>query len=199
MMIDEKKLPLSMNQIEKLFQKVLGEAVLEFKKEEFKKGLKGRKMKVIWMRVERKNLLDAVRAIAYIQIPHLSVTSGSDMGDFVELIYHFQVNYGYPGEETSINLKVHLPKNDLTIPTITDIVPGAITTEREKQEFLGITVTNIPYSRRLWLDENYPKKRYPWRWDETGMEDRSRYVHDPEEATQKPTTANPRRGDKDEK
>ncbi len=199
MMIDEEKLPLTMNQIEKLFQKVLGEAVVEFKKEKFKKGLKGREMKVIWMRVERENFLDAIRAIAYVQIPHLSVTSGSDMGDFVELIYHFHVNYGYPGEETSINLKVHLPKNDLTIPTITEIVPGAITTEREKQEFLGITVKNIPDSRRLWLDENYPKNRYPWRWDEKGMEGMSRYIHDPKESTQKPTSDNPRGGDEDEK
>ncbi len=198
-MISEIKLSLSMDDIENYFKEQLGDYLPEFRKEEFKKGLKGRAMKVIWMRVEREKFLDAVRALSRIQIPHLSVTSGSDMGDIIELIYHFHVNYGHPGEETTINLKVHLPKDDPTIPTITDIVPGAITTEREKQEFLGITVIDIPDSRRLWLDENFPKDRYPWRWDETGMEDTSRYVHDPEEATQKPTSVNRRRGDEDEK
>ncbi len=197
-MIPEDRLPVSMEDLEKYFKKHLGDALTDFKREEFKKGLKGRAIKVIWMKVDREKFLFAIKTIANIQIPHLSVTSGSDMGDFVELIYHFHVNYGYPGEETSINLKVHLPKSDLTIPTITDMIPGALTTEREKQEFLGITVLGIPDSRRLWLDENYPKDRYPWRWDETGMEGCSRYVHDPAEATQKPISEKPRGGDRDE-
>ncbi|MFW6047775.1 MAG: NADH-quinone oxidoreductase subunit C [Candidatus Natronoplasma sp.] len=180
-------LPLTLEEIENHFREHLGDDVTDIKKEEIKKGVKETPIELIWLTVERESFRDSVKALAELQTPHLSVTSGSDMGDFVELIYHFHVNYGYPEDEISVNLKVHLPKEDLTIPTITDIVPGALTTEREKQEFLGVKVTDIPDSRRLWLDEGFPKDKYPWRWDEKGMEEMSRYVHDPEEASDKPT------------
>ncbi|MEF8873070.1 MAG: NADH-quinone oxidoreductase subunit C [Candidatus Thermoplasmatota archaeon] len=193
------ELPLSVEEVEDHFKEKLGENVKDSEKEEFKKGVEETEMKWIWMTVEREKFREAVKALAELQIPHLSVTSGSDMGEFVELIYHFQINYSHPSEEISVNIKVHLPKDDLTIPTITDIVPGALTTEREKQEFLGVEVTDIPDSRKLWLDEEFPDDRYPWRWDEKGMEEMSRYVHDSEEASDKPTSqkAKERKGGED--
>lgn len=183
--MSEIELPMQMDELEEFFKENLGNSLSDIKKEEFKKGLKETPMKVMWLTVEKVDFRKAVKAVSEIQVPHLSVTSGSDMGDFVELIYHFHVNYGYPGEETSVNIKVHLPKDDLTIPTITDIVPGAITTEREKQEFLGVEVLDIPDSRRLWLDENYPEDKYPWRWDDKGMEKMSRHVHEKENTQEK--------------
>lgn len=187
-------LPMSLDELESYFKEGLGDGISDLRKEEIKKGLNNRPVKLIWFTVSRGSFRKSIELISDIQIPHLSVTSGSDLGDVVELIYHFAVNYGYPGDEVSVNIKVHLPKDDLTIPTITDLVPGAITTEREKQEFLGISVENIPDSRRLWLDEGFPEDRYPWRWDETGMENMSRYVHDKEEAANPPTEDNPREG-----
>ncbi len=161
---------------------------------ETKRSLGDDDLKLIWMKVDREDFKDAVRVISDIQTPHLSVASGSDKGEFIELIYHFQVNYSFPGEETAVNLKVHLPKDDPTLPSITDIIPGAIMTEREKQEMLGVDILDIPDSRRLWLGDEYPKDKYPWRWDEEGMEDISRYTHDPEDTTKTPTAEDPKKG-----
>lgn len=187
--MEQEDLPLDLEELEEYLTDELEEGIEEFRIEEIEKGIsKKQSMKFIWMRVARESFRDAVKTIADIQTPHLSVASGSDKGDFVELIYHFMVNYGCPGEETSINMKVHLPKDDLTIPTITDIIPGAITTEREKQEFLGVDVKDIPDDRRMWLDENYPEDRYPWRWDEKGMEDMSRHVHEKEQTFEEPVS-----------
>lgn len=195
----EERLPLSMEEIEGFLSDKLGDDIIEVEKNEMKKGVEENTIKFIWMLIERESLREAVRALSEIQTPHLSVTTGSDRGEHVELIYHFEINYSYPGEETTVNLKVHLPKDDLTIPTITDMVPGAVTTEREKQEFLGVDVIDIPDDRELWLDEGYPEDKYPWRWDEKGMEDDSRHVHDDEEAPVKPTAENHREGgDEDE-
>lgn len=185
-MMDESRLPLNLNEIKSHLEDRL-DSMGDYEIQSLEKGVEENEIDFVWLRVDREEFRKAVKAIAEIQIPHLSVTSGSDKGEHVELIYHFEVNYGYPGEETTVSLKVHLPKDDLTIPTITDIVPGAVTTEREKQEFLGVDVVDIPDSRRLWLDENYPEDRHPWRWDEKGMEEMSRYVHDPDEASQTPT------------
>ncbi len=189
------KLPLNPEELEEYLDERMGESIDDLEIEEIKKGIKQRAMKLIWLTVEREDFRDLVKELAKLHQPHLSVASGSDMGDFIELIYHFAVNYGYPGEEVSVNVKVHLPKDDPTISTITDIVPGAITTEREKQEFLGVTVEDIPDSRRLWLDEVFPEDKYPWRWDDKGMEEQSRYVHDEDEAATPPTKKNPRGGD----
>lgn len=198
--MSEIELPLEMDELESYFREKLEGQVSDFKKERIEKGVEKTQMKMMWMKVEKEAFRKAVRALAEIQTPHLSVTSGSDMGEFVELIYHFEVNYSYPGEETTINMKVHLPKDDLKIPTITDIVPGALTTEREKQEFLGIDVIDIPDDRRLWLDENYPDDKYPWRWDEKGMEADSRHVHENEKTLEKPIAerAEEKGGDQDE-
>lgn len=188
------QLPMSPKDIEIYLRETVGEAVEDFKIEEIEKGLEENPIDILWFTVEREEFRNAVEALADLQTPHLSVASGSDKGDFLELIYHFHVNYGYPGEEVSVNMKVHLPKDDPIIPTITDIVPGALTTEREKQEFLGVDVKNIPDSRRLWLQDDFPEDRYPWRWDEEGMEDMSKYVHSEEDETfDKPIAKYPRK------
>ncbi len=194
----EIELPLELEEMKEYLEEELGDGIQEIDTEEIKKGLKNTPMKLIWLKVDRDDFRNAVKSISKLQVPHLSVTSGSDKGEVIELIYHFSVNYGFPGDEISVNLKVHLPKDDPTIPTITDLIPGAITTEREKQEFLGVEVVDIPDSRRLWLDEVFPEDKYPWRWDDKGMEDQSRYVHDKEEAANPPTAANKRRGEDDE-
>ncbi|MFO7792039.1 MAG: NADH-quinone oxidoreductase subunit C [Candidatus Saliniplasma sp.] len=190
----EIELPLELEEMKEYLEEEIGDGVEMIDTEEIKKGLNNTPMKLIWLRVKREDFRDAVKSISKLQIPHLSVTSGSDRGEIIELIYHFAVNYGYPGDEVSVNLKVHLPKDDPTIPTITDLIPGAITTEREKQEFLGVEVVDIPDSRRLWLDEVFPEDKHPWRWDDKGVEGQSRYVHDEGEATEPPTSKNPKKG-----
>ena len=84
-------------------------------------------------------------------------------------MYHLYIYWGVPREEILITLKVSLDKTDLKIPTITDLIPGALTSEREKQEMLGIEVVDIPDGRRLFLPDDFPQGVYPWRKDETGI------------------------------
>ena len=52
----------------------------------------------------------------------------------------------------------------------TDLIPGAIFTERETQEMMGVEVVGIPDGRRLFIGEDVPEGVYPWRKDETGPE-----------------------------
>ena len=66
---------------------------------------------------------------------------------------------------------VPVTKTDLKVPTITGIIPGALTSEREKQEMLGIEVVGIPDGRRMFLPDDFPQGVYPWRNDETGIPD----------------------------
>ena len=60
-----------------------------------------------------------------------------------------------------------VPKSDPVIDTISDLVPGALFSEREKQEMIGVKVKGIPDPRRLFLPDDVPEGVYPWRKDET--------------------------------
>ena len=120
--------------------------------------------------VKKSAFHDAVKHICELQeYPHLAIVSSSDLGADVELIYHFTIYYGEHLQELSLGLRVKLPKNDLSVPTITDLIPGAIFTERETQEMMGVEVVGIPDKRRLFLPEDFPEGVYPWRTDEKGL------------------------------
>ena len=102
--------------------------------------------------------------------PHFAVVSGYDLGETIELNYIFSLDYGKKMSEFSVTIKINLPKKELVVPTITDLIPGALISEREIQEMLGIKVKDIPDPRRLFLDETFPKGKYPWRRDNKGID-----------------------------
>jgi membrane-bound hydrogenase subunit beta len=123
----------------------------------------------IWIRIDRTLLKPAIKKLMDIRFPHFAVIAGNDLGDEIELLYILSVFYGTKFGEYMVTLAIRLKKTDLTVPTITDLIPGALLSEREKQEFLGITVTGIPDGRRLFLPDDFPQGVYPWRKDETGI------------------------------
>ena len=77
-----------------------------------------------------------------------------------------------------MNVAVDVPKSKPEIETICDWIPGALITEREKQEMLGVKIIGIPDSRRLFLPEDFPEGVYPWRKNEKGMEKLIRNLHE---------------------
>jgi membrane-bound hydrogenase subunit beta len=151
------------------FKKRFGDKIIEDRVEKRKISVKKNEQNIVWFRVERSVFKDAVKHLLDLQFPHLSVVSGNDVGENIELIYHFTVNYGEHLKEIPVNISVEVSKNDLRIPTICDIIPGALVTEREKQEMLGVKVENMPDSGRMFLPDDFPENVYPWRKDEKGI------------------------------
>jgi Ni,Fe-hydrogenase III component G len=90
---------------------------------------------------------------------HLSTITGLDSGENLEVLYHLS--------DGSIELTARyaVPKADPHIPTITDIIPGAILYERELQDMFGFVVDGIPDPRRYVLPEDWPDGVYPLRKD----------------------------------
>lgn len=160
---------LTTDQITVAFTERFGSRIRTVAVREWAEGVKMQPTRSIWMQIDREVLHDAVAMLAGIDFPHLSVISGIDVGDAVALQYHFTVYFGLRGREITVSFEVLLPKDDLVIPTISDIIPGAAYGEREKQEMLGITVAGIPDPRRLFLPADFPQGVYPWRKDETGI------------------------------
>jgi len=118
----------------------------------------------LWIVVERETFRDAVEHLCAEFNPHLSVISGEDKADSLVLNYHFSSGWGERYGEVTFTIRTTVPKNDFHIPTITDLIPGAQTSEREKIEFFGLEVDGIPDARNLFLPEDMTI--HPWRKDQ---------------------------------
>lgn len=146
------------------FKNVLGAAYLEDQTIERTVGtIDPGKVYDLWITVEPTALHDAVAHLCADYNPHISVISGDDLGDKIALNYHFTIGWGERYSEATFTIRTVLPKSDLSIPTITDVLPGAQTSEREKIEFYGIDVVGSPDSRNLFLPEDMTI--HPWRKD----------------------------------
>ena len=89
---------------------------------------------------------------------HISTITGVDMGERIEAIYHLS----HKGR-IELSLKVQMPKDRPLLPTITDIIPGAILYEREVHELFGVTFEGHPDPSPLLLPEGWPQGVYPLR------------------------------------
>ncbi len=137
-----------------------------------------RHVRRVWFTVDKNQLKNAVRHLCKIaEHPHFSVISGYDIGKHLEMIYHFSINYASDMGEILISMKVRVSKDDPVLPTITDLIPGALISEREMQEMLGVSIKGIPDSRRVFLHAGFPRGVFPWRRDETGPQKLVRNLH----------------------
>ena len=89
---------------------------------------------------------------------HLSTITGVDMGKQIEVIFHLN-REGRIG----LSLKVQVLGESPLLPTITDIIPGAILYEREVSELLGVIFEGHPDPSPLLLPEEWPQGVYPLR------------------------------------
>lgn len=160
---------LSAEKIAELLQKNGPKSIQDVRTESWTEGLKKTQAESVWLRTTPADLIKTLEAVIDIDYPHLAVVSGVDVGDAVELLYHMQVFYGIPKAEVNVTITVPVPKKNLVIPTISHLIPGAVYTEREKQEMLGVTVEGIPDPRGLFLPADFPEGVYPWRKDDTGI------------------------------
>jgi membrane-bound hydrogenase subunit beta len=121
-----------------------------------------------WLKIDRSVFRQAVEHLCEVNYPYLAVISGRDAGKDIELIYHFYVKPEADSckqcTEVGINMSVSLPKKKPKLPTITDLIPGALLSELEKQEMLGVDIEGIG-NERAFLPESHPKGDYPWRKD----------------------------------
>lgn len=114
----------------------------------------------IFIRVKVDDLLAAVGWLRNeMGFTHLATISGVDLGQAFELIYHFANNF------TCVNLRTEIPRDNPLLPSICEIIPGAILYERELQDMFGMVVQNIPDGRPLVLPDDWPAGNYPLRKD----------------------------------
>jgi NADH-quinone oxidoreductase subunit C len=90
---------------------------------------------------------------------HLSTITGVDLGDNLEVIFHFFA------KNVAVNLRAEVPRNKPRIDTITDLIPGSNLYEREVHDLFGIEFKGHPNLEKLELSDDWPKGVYPLRKD----------------------------------
>lgn len=114
----------------------------------------------IFIKLKVEDLLAAVSWLkTEMGITHLSTISGVDLGQTFEVLYHFASNF------TCLNLRTEIPRAEPRLPSICELIPGAVLYERELQDMFGIVVENIPDGRTLLLPDDWPEGNYPLRKD----------------------------------
>lgn len=112
-----------------------------------------------WIDLQPEELKDAVLTVREkLGIFHLATICGEDMRD------HILANY-FMGGKVCITLRVHMDHAKPTVPSLADIVPGAIPYERELRDMFGIDPVGNPDPRHATLPEDWPTGVYPLRKD----------------------------------
>jgi len=154
--------------VEEIINKIKENFEAEVKLQVKEYGVKKIKEETVYVRIKKEDFRRFVEFLFTIErYPHFSVISATDLGESVELLYHFSVGYGKFNGEKMISVGVELPKKELKIETITDLIPGALISEREIHEMVGVEFIGLKDTRHFFLPENWPEGKYPWRRDET--------------------------------
>jgi Ni,Fe-hydrogenase III component G len=92
---------------------------------------------------------------------HIVTITAVDLKDRYEVVYHLR-SEGY-----NMNVKVSVTKDDPKVPSITDILNGAVLYEREVNDLMGIFPEGHPDPKRLILAYDWPEGVHPLRkeWD----------------------------------
>ena len=141
-------------------EKTIQRLTAAFKKKGISAELSSPRERRIFITVTREALKAAIQAtFTELDTWHISSTSSVDAGDHYEALYHTAT------ADKTITFRVMLDKNDPRLPTITDILPGAILYEREFHDVMGFIIEGHPDMRPLILPDSWGDKGHPLRKD----------------------------------
>ena len=124
-------------------------------------GWKIPRAKRIYVAVKVEKLKEAVKHLAEKGFRHVSTISGVDVGDGIEVLYHLTKRAAGKGEGITLSLRVKTPMENPSLPTITDVIPGATLYEREIHDFVGVVFEGHTDLSPVMLPDNWPKDIHP--------------------------------------
>lgn len=114
------------------------------------------------VKLDASTLLDAVSLLAETRWGYLSAITGLDLGvnaGQLEVLYHFCTGAAV------LTLRVVIDREHPVIPSICGVLPAAIFYERELREMLGVDISGMSNTDRLFLPDDWPDGLYPLRKD----------------------------------
>ncbi|MFA5160620.1 MAG: NADH-quinone oxidoreductase subunit C [Elusimicrobiales bacterium] len=111
----------------------------------------------VWASTTAANMRDIISWLHGEGFTHLSTITGIDTGSGFEFLYHIAKG------GLLLTLRVSVPAGDVSLPTITDIFPGAEDYERELVDMFGAKVAGLRPGNRYPLPDGWPENQYPLR------------------------------------
>ena len=137
----------------KEIQDSLGKKIKKFYKKSDKR---------VYIDIEPKDLIEAVRLIFRQLGARFNIASAIDRPDGTEILYHFE----FDKDNVIVSIRVFSPeRRNPEFDSITPIFPGAEWIEREMHELFGIDFKGHPDLKPLLLPDGWPKDKYPLRKD----------------------------------
>jgi Ni,Fe-hydrogenase III component G len=113
------------------------------------------------VQIEAADLPQAAQTLRQARWGFLTAITGLDdlKANELEVLYHFVDG------AANVNLRVRIPRENSSIPSVCGSSPGATFFERELSEMFGITVVGTPNPDRLFLPDQWPTDSPPLRKD----------------------------------
>jgi membrane-bound hydrogenase subunit beta len=148
-------------------KKVMDELTKKFP--EFVSDVKIPRLDRAFATVTRDSLRDVIRYLKENHgFVHITTITAVDLPDSYEVVYHLR------SDGFNLNIKALLPKDEAVVPSITDILNGAVLYEREVNDLMGIYPEGHPNPSRLILAYDWPDGVYPLRKEWSIQEIRER-------------------------
>ncbi|MDR1621374.1 MAG: NADH-quinone oxidoreductase subunit C [Synergistaceae bacterium] len=122
----------------------------------------------LWVEVTPETFRPFVEELFAYDFVNFHVISGNDGGDDVALNYHFSLFQRERGGRIGVVCTVRVPKSDLSLPSIFDLLPGSEYSERETREMFGVDFAGLPNKALVFLPEDWNEEIKPWRRDAAG-------------------------------
>jgi membrane-bound hydrogenase subunit beta len=146
-----------------------GEQIVEFALHEHKGGRADEvQARDLWVEIVPEAFRSFVEELFTYDFVNFHVISGDDVGDDVALNYHFSLFQRLRGGRIGVVVTVRLPKSDLSLPSIFDLLPGSEYSEREIREMFGVDFSGLPNKALIFLPEDWNEEIKPWRRDAAG-------------------------------
>ena len=114
----------------------------------------------LFIKISPKDLKESVNLLEKDEgFTHIIMITGIDVGKDVEVIYH--LSFG----RSVLSLRTMVPKDNPTLSSIIDILPGASIYEREVHDLLGVSFEGNPDLTPLLLPDKWSRDVYPLRRD----------------------------------
>ena len=113
------------------------------------------------------DLIPIVVGLRVTRLGYLASITGLDLGPDegdLEILYHFCT------AAAVITLRVRVPRQDASVPSLTEIIPSAEAFERELREMFGVEVVGLRNKMRLYLPDDLPEDVFPMRKDVSDQE-----------------------------
>ena len=123
----------------------------------------------LWLEISTPAFRPFIENLFTYDFVNFHVISGDDVDDDLVLNYHLSIFQRNRGKRIGITVTVKVPKNNLSMPSIFDLLPGSEYSEREIREMFGVDFVGLPNKGLVFLPEGWNEEIKPWRRDSEGL------------------------------